>query len=144
MERPDETEPGKLEFSPAPKEVDTLPARLGFETTPELEDLRDKVLLALSNPDKEAQKAAWGQYLDVAEPISNDFPDESGRLALTVELALIWRDKGDVQAYLERLIDAHVQAEGLKNHAAADVIYDEISTYYDTPEYRAARDATDY
>lgn len=141
MEQSEDQEPAGAEFSPAPKEIDTLPARLGFETTQELDGLRDAVLEALAQPDKELQKAAWGRYLDVAEPISNDFPNEKGRLALSIEQALIWRESGDVQEYLLGLIMSHSLAGGLVEQPATDILYDEIATYYDTPVYLAGRDA---
>lgn len=135
--------------APALRELDTLPARLGFVETPELARRRGPLLATLETGSAEAIQAQFGAYLDTAEELMNALPIVERDLALTLHKAAIWRDAGKIVQYLSCLMDAHYTTQqsleiklrsGVNPTGLGTIIYDEISSFYGTPVYDEARE----
>lgn len=145
MESPEDERTSKTpENSPLVREVDTLPIRLGLEEPAELGPIRDTLIEAIAASDKESSMRAWQQYLDIAEPQADLIQDESGRIALIIAQGVIWREGGNIAAYLGCLLDAHIYSDNVGNEIATGVLAAEISTYYGSPEFIEAIAPRDY
>lgn len=97
-------------------DIDTLPERLGFSETEELAQLRTKLVEAIATGDQEEISKLSLHYHLLGEEVVNRLEGDAfpkGQLGLNLAMALIRRDGGRLDAYIEDLRDALDQCYGL-------------------------------
>lgn len=102
--------------------IDMLPERLGFIETDELSQIKAKLIEVMTSGEVEEVKTIAARYhvlgeLVVDERQGKDFP--RAQIGLSVAMALIRRDAGRIEEYVEDLNDA---LEYASNMGYADVI----------------------
>lgn len=92
--------------------VEALPEALGFVETPEMAEVRDQWIEAMTADNEEAQELATRYHLLAQEAVNerqgNEFTTAS--IGLIIRMALVRRDAGRTDHYLQDLEDASMYA----------------------------------
>lgn len=117
-----ETNNSSFESSTSVPEINGLAEALGFIETPELSEIRDMLTRAMISQSEQEVTTLASRYRELGESVVEQYQGDEyvrAQIGLSVAMALIRRDAGRTQDYIEDLDDMLMYAE---NSNSNDII----------------------